>query len=95
MPQMKLVDAIRQAVAAGRWGLSSHAKKRIEQRGIVSWQLEAGLEGGSVTDVRPTDEPNPSIEVEQELADGTRVNVAWSYVILYDEALVVTAHFFD
>ena len=44
---------------------------------------------------RPDDQPNPSVEVEQVLADGTDVKVVWSRVIRADIAKLVTVHFFD
>ena len=92
---MNLVDAIRRAVLDGQYIATEHAEERLEERGIPLWQLEVGLSVGIVTDVRPLDEPNPSIVVSQELADGTKVNVVWSYSISADEARLVTAHFFD
>lgn len=90
---MNLEDAIRESVAAGRWRVTYHARQR--QRAIPLWQIEAGLEHGKVVSVFPLDQPNPSILVEQELADGAKVNVGWSYVILTDEALLVTAYLPD
>ena len=92
---MNLVNTIRRAVSEGRYIATEHAEERLEERGIPLWQLEVGLSEGTVTAVRPLDEPNPSIEVEQELADGTKINVVWSYAIAADEARLVTAHFFD
>ena len=92
---MNLEDAIRESVAAGRWRVTYHARQRLRQRAIPLWQIEAGLEHGKVVSVFPLDQPNPSVLVEQELADGAKVNVGWSYVILTDEALLVTAYLPD
>ena len=92
---MNLGDTIRRAVLDGRFVATEHAEERLEERGIPFWQIEVGLSEGVVTECRPLDEPNPSIVVRQELADGTSINVVWSYCIADDEARLVTAHFFD
>jgi hypothetical protein len=39
--------------------------------------------------------PNPAVEVEQILADGTQVKAVWSHIARPDLAKRVTVHFFD
>ena len=67
----------------------------LEERGILEWQLVDGIEKAVLLSERPNDQPNPSLEVEQVLADGTDVKVVWAHLVLADIAKLVTVHFFD
>ncbi len=90
---MDLFNEIRDAVANGRSLVSRHAARRLAERRIEYWQLEASLDDGELLEVRSDDEPNPSIVVVQKLPDGTEVNVlAWLHQT--KDALLVTVHFF-
>ena len=71
MPQ--LFDHIRQAVEAERFIVSNHADDRLRERMIELWQISSGLDDARLFSERPKDTPNPSIEIEQTLADGTPV----------------------
>ncbi len=44
---------------------------------------------------RPRDNPNPSIEAMQMLADGTEIKAVWSHVKSIDVSKLVTVHFMD
>lgn len=91
----KLFDRIRAAASAERVMLSAHADEQIRERMVAVWQVIAGVRDGRQLVERPKDKPNPVVEVEQSLADGTPVKVVWAYVKSDDVALVVTVHFFD
>jgi hypothetical protein len=91
---MSLFEQICDAVRNGKVLISRHATRRLQERRIEYWHLEASLESGEVTEVRPDDEPNASIVVEQELPDGTEVNVVWAWLPTTQDALLVTVHFF-
>jgi len=44
---------------------------------------------------RPDDKPNPAIEVQESLPDGTECKVVWSHLRRSGVAKLVTVHFFD
>ncbi len=59
------------------------------------WQLLEDLERSEVLSERPQTKPNPTIELQQTLADGTRVKSVWGYMHGIQVAKLVTVHFFD
>ena len=75
--------------------VGQHASERLEERGILEWQVVDGLESGRLLKERPDDLPNPLVEVSQTLADGTEVKAIWSYLVAGNIAKLVTVHFFD
>jgi hypothetical protein len=91
----RLSENIRRAVREERYIIGRHANERIRLRRIAAWQILSGLDEGIVLEERPDAEPNPAIEVEQRLADGTRVKVIWSWLAEDRTAKLVTVHFFD
>lgn len=86
---------IRQLVLGGRYLIGQHAAERLEQRGILEWQIVDGIESGTLIAEEPNDVPNPSVEVHQLLADATPVKAVWSLLISMDVSKLVTVHFFD
>jgi len=91
----KLFDAIRRLVADERYVVGEHAVQRIEERGILEWQAVLGLEDGRLLCERPDDKPNPAVEVQEQLPDGTEFKAVWSYLRRSGVAKLVTVHFFD
>ena len=91
----QLFDSIRQMVAEGKYVVGQHASERLEERGIIEWQVVAGLEDGQLLTERPDAIPNPSIEVQESLPDGTDVKAVWSHLRQSGVAKLVTVHFFD
>lgn len=89
----KLLDQIRSAVRDDRFLVSWHADERFEERGVSAWQLIAGLEDAALIRERPRSKPNPSVIVRQTLADGTEVEVIWSWMSESHRAKLVTAYF--
>ena len=89
-----LFDTIRSLVMNGRYVVGSHAAERLDERGILEWQLVDGVEQGSLIAEDPRALPNPSVEIRQLLADGTQVKAVWSHVISANVAKLVTVHFF-
>ncbi|MDB5320787.1 MAG: hypothetical protein JWN40_2418 [Phycisphaerales bacterium] len=90
-----LFDTIRELVAADRYIVGQHAAERLDERGILEWQVVDGLESGRLLRERPDDLPNPLVEVAQVLADGTDIKAVWSYIAAAGVAKLVTVHFFD
>jgi hypothetical protein len=91
----KLFDQIRRAVSDDRFVVSWHADEKAEEREVTDWQLVAGLEEAELLRERPKSKPNPSIVVRQFLADGTEVDVIWSWLADTRRAKLVTVYFRD
>jgi hypothetical protein len=69
--------------------------ERLDERGVLEWQIVDGIDDGELIVERPDASPNPAVEVRQTLADGVEVKAVWSYLISADVAKLVTVHFFD
>ena len=92
MPE--LFAAIREAVSDERYLVGLHAYDRMQRRGILEWQIVAGLLDGELEAERPRSVPNPAIEVRETLPDGTDFRAVWS--LLPDGwAKLVTVHFYE
>jgi hypothetical protein len=91
----RLFETIRALVAGGKYVVGQHAAERLDERGVLEWQVVDGIEDGLLIAERPDDLPNPAVEVRQSLADGTEVKAVWSYLVSADVAKLVTVHFFD
>jgi hypothetical protein len=91
----KLVQRIRRLVSEGNYVIGQHASERLEERGILEWQVVAGLDDGKLLVEKPRARPNPAIEVEEILPDGIECKAVWSYLAKSGVAKLVTVHFFD
>jgi Domain of unknown function (DUF4258) len=91
----QLFDTIRQLVAEEKYVIGQHASERLEERGIMEWQVVAGLEHGDLIAERPEATPNPVAEVRESLPDGAEVKAVWSHLRQSGVAKLVTVHFFD
>jgi hypothetical protein len=91
----QLFDTIRQLVAEEKYVVGQHASERLEERGIMEWQVVAGLEDGALIAERPDATPNPAVEVRESLPDGTEFKAVWSHLRQSGVAKLVTVHFFD
>ena len=90
-----LFDTIQRLVMDGRYVVGQHAVERLDERGVLEWQIVDGIEDATLLSERPNDLPNPSVEVEQVLADGTPVKAVWSLLNSANVAKLVTVHSFD
>ncbi len=91
----QLFDKIRQLVAEEKYLIGQHASERLEERGIMEWQMVAGLADGDLAVERPDASPDPAVEVRESLPDGTQVKAVWSHLVHSGVAKLVTVHFFD
>ncbi len=91
----RLFDDIRRLVLMGQYLVGEHASLRLDERGVLEWQVVDGIEGARLIAERPRSLPNPSVEVLQTLADGTEVKVVWSRLPGGDIVKLVTVHFLD
>ena len=90
----QLFDNIRRSVQKNRYVFSDHADNMLRERGIMHWHIVEGIDQAHLLSERPNTRPNPTIEVEQILPDGTPFKAVWCYVRSLDLAKVVTIHFF-
>ena len=91
----QLFETIRKLVAEERYVVGQHASERLEERGIMEWQAVAGLDDGTLMAERTDAMPNPAVEVEESLPDGTQFKAVWSHLRQSNVAKLVTVHFFD
>jgi len=91
----ELFRTIRQLVSEEKYLVGEHASERLEERGIIEWQAVAGLTEGQLLRERLDAEPNPAIEVQETLPDGTEFKAVWSHLRQAGVAKLVTVHFFD
>ncbi len=90
-----LFHQIRTAVASDRYLIGVHAANQLDEQGIPDWQVVTGMSDATLLEERPNDRPNPAIEVEQILADGTVVKAVWSWLPSHKAAKLVTVHYLD
>jgi hypothetical protein len=90
---MDLPQRIAAAIGSESYLVSLHAQRRVRERSIELWQIEAGVTAWVVEEVRPDDLPNPSIVCKQTLQDGAEVTVVWALVPEESQALLVTVYF--
>lgn len=91
----QLFDTVRQLVAEDKYVVGQHASERLDERGIMEWQVVAGLHEGELLVERPGAIPNATVEVREFLPDGTEYKAVWSYLRHSGVAKLVTVHFFD
>ena len=91
----QLFDTIRRLVASEQYVVGHHAVERLEERGILEWQVVAGLADGRLIVERLDADPNPAVDVRESLPDGTEFKAVWSYLPQSGVAKLVTVHFFD
>jgi hypothetical protein len=91
----ELFQSIKRLVAEEKYVVGQHASERLEERGIMEWQAVAGLDEGRLIAERPSASPNPCVEVQEALPDGTEFKAVWSLLRQSGVAKLVTVHFFD
>jgi hypothetical protein len=91
----QLLNQIRDAVKLERFIVSNHADDRLRERSIELWQVLDGVDNARQISERPTDQPHPSVELLQNLADGTDIMVIWFWADFNGVAILVTVHFID
>ncbi len=91
----QLFAAIRKLVAADKYVFGKHAAERLEERGIMEWQVVAGVDDGELIVERPAASPKPVVEVRETLPDGMEFKAVWSHLRRSGVAKLVTVRFFD
>ena len=91
----RLFDTIRQLVADEKYLIGEHAAERLEERGIMEWQVVDGMGEGQLIVERSRGKPFPAVEVRIMLPDGTDCKAVRSYLKQSGVAKLVTVHFFE
>jgi hypothetical protein len=89
----QLFNTIRQLVVQEKYALSIHVLERLRERKIVQWQVIDGITQAVLLSERPNTLPNPTVELQQQLADGATIKVVWALLSNQQAALLVTVHF--
>ena len=90
-----LFPTIRGLVADDKYVVGKHAAERLEERGIMEWQVIAALAEGELLAERCDASPNPIVGVLESLPDGTEFKAVSSHLRRSGVAKLVTAYFFD
>ena len=61
----------------------------------MEWQVVAGVDDGELIVERLDATPNPAVEVNELLPDGTAFKAVWSHLRQSNVAKLVTVHFYD
>ncbi len=88
----KLWDQIRRAVEEEFFVVGDHADDRMRERMIELWQVVGEIDDAILVAEREGDLPNPTVVVEQFLADGTPIRVVWAWLPRRQLAKLVTVH---
>ena len=91
----QLFETIRRLVEDEKYVVGQHASERLEERGIMEWQVVAGITDGALIAEMPDAKPNPTVEIRESLPDGTEFKAVWSLLRQSGVAKLVTVHFFD
>ena len=88
----QLFDEICRLVAEGHYLIGDHAWERLLERGIMEWQVIAGMAEARLIAERRLARPNPIVEMRLPLPNGDDCKVVWSLLRREGVAKLVTAH---
>lgn len=88
----QLFDEICELVADGRYLIGDHAWERLLERGIMEWQIIAGMSDARLIRERRLARPNPIVEIKVPLPNGDDCKVVWSLLRHERVAKLVTTH---
>ncbi len=91
----RLAEKIQRCLQEDRYVIGLHASERLEERGIMEWQLLAEMDDAIVLRERSSSRPNPVVELSLMLPEGTEVKMVWAYLKSIDVAKLVTVHELD
>lgn len=88
----RLFDEIRRLVAEGHYLIGDHASERLLERGIMEWQIIAGMSDARLITERRLARPNPIVEMQVPLPNADDCKAVWSLLRREGVAKLVTAH---
>lgn len=90
-----LAGTILSLIAADRYLVGAHAAERLDERGIMEWQVIEAMPSARFLTDRPDGMPNPVAEFVLLLPDGTPIKAVWSLLAGSGVAKLVTVHYFE
>ena len=76
----------------GSYVVGEHASERLLERGIMEWQVIAGMPDAKLLAERRNARPNPAMEVRLALPDGRECTAIWSHLRNAGVAKLVTVY---
>jgi hypothetical protein len=74
----------------GNYVVGEHASERLLERGIMEWQVVAGMLDAKLLTERRNARPHPAVEVRLPLPDGRECTAVWSHLRQAGVAKLVT-----
>ena len=87
-----LFSEICRLIDRGSYVVGEHASERLLERGIMEWQVIAGMPDAKLLAERRTARPNPAVEVRLLLPDGRDCTAIWSHLRQAGVAKLVTVY---
>ena len=87
-----LFSEICRLIDHGSYVVGEHASERLLERGIMEWQVIAGMPDAKLIAERRTARPNPAAEVRLLLPDGRDCTAIWSHLRQAGVAKLVTVY---
>ena len=87
-----LFSEICRLIDRGSYVVGEHASERLLERGIMEWQVIAGMPDAKLLAERRTARPNPAVEVCVPLPDGQDCTAIWSHLRETGVAKLVTVY---
>ena len=87
-----LFSEICRLIDRGSYVVGEHASERLLERGIMEWQVIAGMPDAKLLAERRTARPNPAVEVRVPLPDGRDCTAIWSHLRHTGVAKLVTVY---
>jgi hypothetical protein len=87
-----LFPEICRLIDRGSYIVGEHASERLLERGIMEWQVIAGMPDAKLLAEQRTARPNPAVEVRLLLPDGRDCTAIWSHLRQASVAKLVTVY---
>jgi hypothetical protein len=87
-----LFSTICRLIDRGSYVVGEHASERLLERGIMEWQVIAGMPDAKLLAERRNARPNPAVEVRLLLPDGRDCTAIWSHLRQAGVAKLVTVY---
>lgn len=86
------IAKLRQLVKKGKYQITLHAQKRMDQRGITLTELKSAICEGEVIEMYPSDKPYPSCLMMGRVRGGFPL---YAVCALSDMVHIITVHWMD
>lgn len=90
---MQGISEIKKLIEAGRYEITLHALKRLDQRQITISELKESILSGVVVETYPEDKPLPSCLVMGKIRGGFPLYAVCG--LGQDKVYIITAHWMD